>query len=198
MENEAKNHDLLKGIISVLVEIAIILALTVIVVFALNYFKLINIGLLFSPEASLTNASSDQNALENKSAVVPSPVVLQRRANPALPNLQLIAKNKALHNEFQAFEFEGNIDNVSSTPGIDRDSKIPYAARIVVGIGTQSAQVNLDYPKSALSKIKVADSQGKKLEFTDLKKGDSVVIRTVLSTYLQYPNNYFGVTITKK
>lgn len=198
MENEVKNNGLLKGVISILVEIGIILGLTVVVVFALNYFKLINIGLLFSPEASLTNTSPGQETLQNKSAVAPSPLVIQKQSNPALPNLQLIAKNKALHNEFQAFEFEGNIDNVSSTPGIDKDSKIPYAARIVVGIGTQSAQVNLNYPKAALSKIKVADSQGKKLEFADLKKGDSVIIRTVLSTVLQYPNNYFGVTITKK
>lgn len=196
MENESRSESPIKVVVPIIIEIGIIFILTTIVFFVLNYLKLINVGLLFK-SPPITTVKSKSVPEITKQIVPTGEPSHQKPFNPALPNMAVISKNKALHNEFQAFEFEGKVGAVIDVPGVDPVFKVPFAVRLEVNVGTESAQVVLLYPLKSLDKIQILDSQKRKINFKDLEKGDAIVIKTTLSTFIPYPDNYYTVFITK-
>lgn len=193
---EAPKKSIVRTALPFLIEIVIILVLTGIVIFVLNYFKFINVGALLSnaPSQPLNSTESPQttNLAQSSRQGWGGPI------NPALPNMQIVSQSNALNYEFQVFEIEGRVGSIIDVPGFDPVRKIPFAVRLDVKVGTGSAQVPLLYPEQALNIIKITDSQNNKLTFQDLESGDRITIKTTLSTFRQYPDNYYGVEITKE
>lgn len=193
---DATKKSFVRSILPFLVETGIILALTGIVIFVLNYFKFINISALLNNAPTQPISSNDfQKTNKEKQTSKQS---WSGSVNPALPNMQIIIQNNALNYEFQVFEIKGRVGSIIDVPGFDPVRKIPFAVRLDVKVGTESAQVPLLYPEQSLNIIKITDSQNNKLTFKDLESGDEVIIKTTISTFRQYPDNYYGVEITKE
>lgn len=193
---ESKKKLFVWSVFPFLVEISIILALTGIVIFVLNYFKFINISALIN-NTPIQPINLNEFQKTNREEKKPKQT-WNGSVNPALPNMQIVIQSNALNYEFQVFEIEGRVGSIIDVPGFDPVQKIPFAVRLDVKVGTGSAQIPLLYSEQALKIIKITDSQNNKLTFKDLESGDEVTIKTTISTFMQYPDNYYGVEIKKK
>lgn len=178
------------------VEIGIILSLTIVVIATLNYLKIIDIKVLFSPQPDIVQKSENNISPSPKLSSTRSANTVQN--NPGLSQLQLLSKNKALHYAQSLTEFEGKIKTIDVAGGVDGASNRSYQIRLELNIGTESATFLAMYPKEAMEKVKILDSNKKALTIKDLKVGDFVIIKTNLGTLRQYPNNFNEVVITKK
>jgi len=181
---------------TLVIEIGIILILSFLVLLTLNYFKVIDIMALVAPQSSTPQVSSS-----NKAPVTaqpkPSGVVARTQNSPVIQGLQLLARNKALHFAQSITEFEGKINSIDILGGEDSNSKLKYQVRIELSVGTGSATFVAMYPKEAMEKMKILDSNKKVLTIKDLKVGDAITIKTNTGTLRQYPDNFNQVEITR-
>lgn len=182
---------------TLVIEIGIILILSFLVLLTLNYFKVIDVMALFSPQSD-TPQISNSNKVPVTAQPKPSGVVARTQNSPAIQGLQLLARNKALHFAQSITEYEGKINSIDILGGEDSKSKVKYQVRLELSIGTGSATFVAMYPKEAIEKIKVLDSTKKALTIKDLKVGDAITIKTNTGTLRQYPDNFNQIEITKK
>lgn len=195
---QKNNFDLQKGnaLQAVLVEGGIILFLVVIVLVALNYANVINIGALLpgSQPQPVKNIQTNQNV--NKNAQQKKPA-----SNSAGFNmLQTLAKNKALHYSYTVTEYEATIKTIDTKEGIIPGTKMKYYTAMTLVAGS-STPLPLYIPSEAMSKLTVnATSKDGKLstiKITDLKEGDKIVVKVNTGNLRQYPNAYNSITLTK-
>lgn len=197
MENDVPKKAL-GGVKAIAIEILIIISLTGIVIFVLNFLKIIDINSLFTSKPVIqpaVNTKIQPNKINNQGT---NKSINNNKPNPVQPNLNIVAKNKALVAAQTTTKFEGKLISIDTKSGIDSSSSASYSARLEVGVGSGTDKVVLLYPKEALSKIKIQDINNKILEFKDLKSGDKVLILTNTGIFRVYPNNINSVVITKQ
>ncbi len=181
-----------------IIEIAIILILTSIVIFMLNFLKIIDIYALFARKPNFQpsqNAKIKPNSFDNQRLSQKQNYI---KLNPAQPDLNIVSRNKALHMAQNISEFEGKIITIDLNPEVDTATKASISAKLVVGVGKGSESATLLYPTLAMDKIKVVDSLKKVISLKDLRVGDKVTVRTNTGTLRAYPNNINQVLITKQ
>ncbi|MDO8269579.1 MAG: hypothetical protein Q7T54_02810 [Candidatus Levybacteria bacterium] len=179
------------------IEIGIILALTVMVLFALNFLKVIDLKALFAPQASVVKIPS-VNKSPQQNQFRPGNATNSAQNNLDFQNLRLIAKSKALHFAQTISEFEGEIKTIETNGGEDNATRRKYEVRIELNIGSESATTVFLIPKEAMEKVKILDSKKEKLTTQDIKVGDKVIIRSNVGALRQYPNNFNEIVITKE
>lgn len=178
------------------IEIGIILVLTAIMIFVLDFLKVIDIKALVTPQENVQQVSTVNNtSAQNQPR--PGNATNSAQNNLDLQNLRLIAKNKALHFAQTISEFEGKIKTIELTGGEDTASKRKFEVRMELIIGSESATTVYLIPKEAVGKLKVRDEDKATLDIDDIKLGDRVVITTNIGVFRQYPNNYNSILIEK-
>lgn len=208
MEDNVNNTSSKKAR-AIAIEIGIVAVLVVAVIAILNYLKLIDVASIFPKNSSSNSLSKSVPSEKGKGRSDPqklAEIVEQNYGledylvipyNPTLPKLDVVAHAKAFHYAKILTQLEGSIVVVSIDPGIDKKSGLHFEKRLVVEVGTESAKIELLYPKEAESKIKVIDQNKNVIKFTDLRKGDAITIRTDVAIVRGYPNNINEVVITK-
>lgn len=177
---------------TIIIEIIGIIGITVIVVVALNYFGVINLGVLFSSPTIKTEEKKvgvPQNNLEKA----------EGKANGSpVSSMSILSRNKALHYSHHVIEYEGVIKTIDTDGGIDRASKKSYQVQMFVTVGTGSAATVQLYSKDSIGNVKVINSTGKEIKLNDMKIGDLITVKNTTDSLKQYPNNLVEAVITKK
>lgn len=177
---------------TIIIEIVGIIGISVIVVTALNYFGVINLGVLFSSPTTKTEekkAGVPRNKIENSEGIANSSPV---------SSMSILSRNKALHYSHHVIEYEGVIKTIDTDGGTDRASKKSYQVQMFVTVGTGSAATVQLYPKETIGNVKVVNNSGKEMKISEMKVGDLITVKNTTDSLKQYPNNLVEAVITKK
>lgn len=188
-----------------LIEGAIILVLSGISLFALSYFKIIDLTKIISIPQLMTSKQNSSVLVTQCSVPTPKPAfgLAEKMFFKDQKDLQTIlesntASSTPLHFASYFSEFEGKIVSINTAGGVDVDTNRKYKIRIVIGFSKGSQTVTELFSDNDLPKLKVFDSSKKPIAITDLKTNDSIVVRLNASAVYNVPDNLIEAIITKK
>lgn len=179
-----------------LIELAVILFLSGIVIALLNYLKIIDLAAFFTSQQMSNIQVQAPNKTQTQSAQSGNSQPMQTVQNLSQPNLNLIIKTKSIRLAQTISEFDGKIISIDTTGGKDERTGASYSAKLVIEVGAKDEPVTLFYSQKAIDKIKVQNSAKKVLSLKELVPGEKVRLRTNTSLLRPYPNNVNEVLIT--
>ena len=209
MENGITQNSAPSKIRAIFLEVGIILLLAVLVLGVLSYLKIINLGLFtkimpndLSKEILLSKNDSKRLDAVNPNAEKPKSGGTEgfknADSNPVQPRLDASSYSKKVLNfAYIVTQIEGKVTSVDTVPGTDENYKLPYSVRLVIDTGSQSAGLTLLYPKEAMSKVKVINSEKNVIDISEIKVNDVLTITTNTGLGRKYPNNINSVIILK-
>ncbi len=210
MENGITQNSAPSKIRAILLEVGIIFLLAVLVLGVLSYLKIINLGLFtkvmpneLSKQILLSQNDSKRTDVlnpkrEGQQNASPAPSQ-NNKSNPVQPRLDPTSYSKKILNfAYIVTQIEGKVTAIDTIPGTDENYNLPYNVRLVIDTGSQSAGLILLYPKEAMNKVKVLDSEKNVIDPSEIKVNDVVTITTNTGLARKYPNNVNSVIILKK
>lgn len=183
------------GIKALLIEVGVIAALVVVMVFVLDYFKVISLASFFSQKSvnETVNQKSETNAY-------PTTNPEQKTAQVAQQALKKMMRTNALHYSVVDTEFEGTLSRIDFEGGFISERNEKYKVLVVVSLGNTQELFPTYFPEVAMGKIKVFDKiedKNNPITLNDLRSGDKLIIKTSKDLIEPYPNNLIEAIITR-
>lgn len=178
---------------AVVIEVGIISLIAIVLIFVLNYFKIIDFGFLSGntkDKALETTNGSSGNPRENVPTVAPRTVVGQDLFN-------ILKRNNAWIDSSNTSEFEARFVAVDNESGKDPQTGLEYRMKISIEVGGQKEKANLYYNSHVVSIMQVRNASGATMPLNELKSGDIIRVKTTYSL-LQEQNKVKELIITKQ
>lgn len=184
------------------VEAVFVGVLALIVLFTLNYFKIIDLSSVF-PQKNNTVVSN----------TVPTPAISKTNSLKEVRNITsdafqdtfaVINRNKGVDFSFYSSQYRGIIKSVEEKKGIIPGTNLPYALVFTLGFENSTDEVKLYYPQESIDKISVYDkagaggASGSAIALFDLKSGDKVILKDNFDFMKKYPYNLNSLEIIKR
>lgn len=193
LQSEAKKRS--SGVKALIFEAGIITVLVIVMIFVLNYFRIIRLESFFVQK---TVNSSTELAV-NKA--LPTMVSTQQgRLQIAQQSIQRMIKANAFHYSNVITEYEGVLKTLDFHGGKIPNTEKDYKIIMIVNLGATQDAYPTYFPQEAMPRIKVFDKIGDNLipiALSDLNVGNKLIINYSLSNTMPYPNNLNEAIITR-
>jgi len=186
------------GFKAFLLEAGIIAVLVVILLFVLNYFKIVNLASFFPNQFS---PAAKQATKVNNISITPA----QIKANSPVINSDIIQRyqevttNSALITSTQHVVYEGKISELDTSGSFNKRLNIKY--QVAFGIKGKGEIVSTVFlSKEDLQKIKIVQKSGDQeipIDISNFKAGDSIILDYTTNQLSSIYDNIISGKITK-
>lgn len=186
------------GLKTFLIEAGIIMVLVVILLFVLNYFKIVNLASFFPNQFFPT---AKQETKVSNISITPA----QIKANNPIINSDIIQRyqevttNSALITSTQRVVYEGKISELDASGSFNKRLNMKY--QVVFGIRGKGEIVNVVFlSKEDLQKIKIVRKSGDQespTTLSSLKVGDSIILDYTINQLSPIYDNIISGKLTK-